>query len=191
MENTGEHLVGQYLKEILQCDFVEYNLQIKKVQGEIDVVGINTSKRKVYVCEVATHLPTGLQYTKKSQPDNVDRLMKKFRKDIEYAEIFKDYVKIFMFWTPIVKDTKEGSKHNQLKDLNEIKERIKAEKSIDLQLIYGKKYYDCIQELRDISKNQTKNMFSPIMRFMQIEEALKKNLKKEIDECSKHQNTKE
>lgn len=62
MEDPGEHLVGQYLREILKCDFVEYNLQIKETQGEIDVVGINSSEKEVIICEVATHLETGLQY---------------------------------------------------------------------------------------------------------------------------------
>ena len=90
MEDPGEHLVGQYLKEIEKCDFVEYNLQTKSRQGEIDVVGINSSKNIVYICEVATHLQ-GLQYVKNNQPDNFDRFMKKFEKDIGYANIFKKF----------------------------------------------------------------------------------------------------
>ena len=56
MENPGEHLVGQNLREIKECDFVEYNLQTKKTQGEIDVIGINSTKKKVYICEVANHI---------------------------------------------------------------------------------------------------------------------------------------
>ena len=39
MENPGEHLVGQYLRTMKKCDFVEYNLRTIFVQGEIDVVG--------------------------------------------------------------------------------------------------------------------------------------------------------
>ena len=85
MQNPGEELVGEYLKIILGCDFVEYNLYTPDIQGEIDIVGINASKKELYVCEVATHLITGLQYVKDKQPDNVDRFVKKFSKNIEYA----------------------------------------------------------------------------------------------------------
>ncbi|WP_279147231.1 hypothetical protein [Photobacterium carnosum] len=38
MQNPGEELVGEYLKHILGCDFVEYNLYTPNIQGEIDVV---------------------------------------------------------------------------------------------------------------------------------------------------------
>ena len=68
---SGEELVGSYLREVLECDFVEFNLRARFVQGEIDVIGINTAKKTVYICEVATHLETGLQYVKDNRPDNV------------------------------------------------------------------------------------------------------------------------
>jgi hypothetical protein len=79
MENIGETLVGDYLKVILGCDFVEFNLYTPDVQGEIDVVGINAKAKKIYICEVATHLVTGLMYVNPQDktPDNVDRLSKK------------------------------------------------------------------------------------------------------------------
>ncbi len=80
MQNPGEEIVGEYLKYFLGCDFVEYNLYTPDVQGEIDVVGINPKNKVVYICEVATHLVTGLQYVKERQPDNVERFTKKFRK---------------------------------------------------------------------------------------------------------------
>ena len=49
MEDSAEHLVGQYLKHINNFDFLEYNLQTKLKQGELDVVGINSFQRKVYM----------------------------------------------------------------------------------------------------------------------------------------------
>ena len=53
MEDSGEHIVGQYLRGVLNCDFVEYNLQTKEVQGEIDVAGINSAnKKEAFICEV-------------------------------------------------------------------------------------------------------------------------------------------
>jgi hypothetical protein len=73
MQNPGEEIVGEYLKAILNCDFVEYNLHTPDIQGEIDVVGINAENKIVYICEVATHLITGLQYVKNKRPDNIAR----------------------------------------------------------------------------------------------------------------------
>lgn len=65
MENPGEELVGSYLRAALECDFVEYNLSTYFTQGEIDVIGISSAKKTVYLCVVATHLETGLQICKR------------------------------------------------------------------------------------------------------------------------------
>lgn len=176
MEDPGEHLVGQYLREVKGCDFVEFNLQTKFVQGEIDVVGINSVLNIVYICEVATHLETGLQYTKSSRPDNVNRFVRKFEKNVEYAERnFKEYTKIYMLWTPVVRIPKtDTTKHNQFKDIEKIIETVKLSKGIDIEAIYNEKFYLCIQELRRVAASTTQAMTSPIMRFIQIEEKLRK-----------------
>jgi len=175
MESPGEHLVGQYLREVLNCDFVEFNLQTKFVQGEIDVVGIDSTNNKVYICEVATHLETGLQYTKDSRPDNVNRFVKKFKKNIEYAKRnFQEYEITYMLWTPIIRIPKsENAKYNQLKDILEIQSIIKRDCNEEIRAVYNNEYLKCIQKLREIAKNTTQAMTSPIMRFLQIEEKLK------------------
>ena len=180
MESPGEHLVGQYLRQVLDCDFVEFNLKTKFVQGEIDVVGINSATNRVYICEVATHLETGLQYTKAKQPDNVDRFVKKFKKNIEFAERnFQEYKVSYMLWTPIIRIPKrKNTKHNQLKDIEEIKSIIKSECNEEIKLIYNEEYLECIQKLRKQAKKTTQAMTSPIMRFMQIEEKLKRKFGK-------------
>jgi len=118
MENPGEHLVGQYLRHLKNCDFVEYNLQTKFKQGEIDVVGINSDEKQVYICEVATHLETGLQYTKNNRPDNVERFKSKFIKNIKYAkDNFQGYDCHYMLWSPIVKiPKKKDTINNQEQD---------------------------------------------------------------------------
>lgn len=72
MENPGEEVVGSYLRRVLDCDFVDHNPSTKFTQGEIDVIGINSSKKIVYICEVVTHLETGVLYVgKDNRPDNV------------------------------------------------------------------------------------------------------------------------
>lgn len=178
MENAGEHLVGQYLKNVIGCDFVECNLQTLFTQGEIDVVGINSEKKHVYLCEVATHLETGLQYTKDGKPDNVNRFIAKFEKNIEFAnQNFNGFKHIYMLWTPVIRIPKKANvKHNQLQDIEEIKSYFLEKHKIEIQLIYNESYLACIQELRRKAKETTQEMKSPIMRFLQIEEKLKGNL---------------
>ena len=95
--NIGEEIVAAYLQHIKGCEFIQQNLYTPDVQGEMDVVGIDLETRTIYVCEVAIHLVTGLQYVKDSQPNNINKLTEKFSKDIEYTnKYFPDYIKHFM-----------------------------------------------------------------------------------------------
>lgn len=179
MQNPGEEIVGEYLKIILGCDFVEYNLYTPDIQGEIDVVGINAKDNIVYVCEVATHLVTGLQYVKNRQPDNVDRFVKKLRKNIEYAnKYFADYQKHFMLWTPIVKNQGPNAKHNQLRDISDIQELFLKEYDVAIEPIINHEYAKCLEQLRVYAAKETKELKSPILRLMQVEEKLSKHLER-------------
>ena len=138
MDNIGEILVGDYLKVILGCDFVEFNLYTPDVQGEIDVVGINARNREIYICEVATHLVTGLKYVnpKDKTPDNVDRFIRKFTKNINYANVyFPNYKKRFMLWSPIVKIQKPGAKFNSTDDISKIQQQIFNKHKVKIEII--------------------------------------------------------
>ena len=179
MEDPGEQLVGEYLRAVKNCDFIEYNLQIKFVQGEIDVVGIDSNNRKIYICEVATHLETGLQYVKNNKPDNVARFLSKFSKNIKYAKKhFSEFQIVFMLWTPIIRiPKKEGTMHSQLRDIEMIKDNIKKKYDVDVELVYNEIYLNCIKDLRKAARTTTQAMSSPIMRFLQIEEKLHSILK--------------
>mgnify|MGYP000633928114 CR=1 FL=1 len=173
MLNPGEEIVGEYLKLINSCDFVEYNLYTPDIQGEIDVVGINAKDKTIYICEVATHLITGLQYTKNNRPDNVARFCKKFKKNIPYArKYFPDYKHHFMIWSPVVKTAGVNAKNNQLNDIETIKENVYAEFDERVEVIANHNYAKCLQELRDYAAAETKELQSPIMRLMQVEEHL-------------------
>lgn len=179
MQNIGEEVVGEYLKLVLGCDFVEYNLYTPDVQGEIDVVGINTKEKKLFICEVATHLITGLQYVKNQQPDNIDRFCKKFRKNIEYANnYFPDYNKRFMLWSPIVKNQGIKAKHNQLNDIKIIQTTLNNEYGVKIEAVINLEYRNCLLELRKYARKETKELKSPVLRLMQIEEKLSKHLKR-------------
>ncbi|MDH5731102.1 MAG: hypothetical protein OEZ58_19130 [Gammaproteobacteria bacterium] len=182
MQNPGEEIVGEYLKAIRGCEFVEYNLYTPDIQGEIDVVGIDIEHKIVYVCEVATHLITGLQYVKEKRPDNVNRFVKKFSKNIDYAnKYFSDYEKHYMLWSPIVKNQSADAKYNQMDDIKKIQEIICQEYSETIEPVINQTYLRCLMELKDYAKNQSKELKSPILRLMQIEAKLEKHVAKLSD----------
>ena len=179
MLNVGEQLVSSYLRYIRKCDFIQTNLYTVESQGEIDVVGLNIAEQQVYICEVAIHLTTGLQYVKNKRPNNVQKLTDKFSRDIEYARKYLDqYKHHFMLWSPIVKDTKGKLENNQIRHLEKIKANIKARYEIDIECIVNQKFQECLIELRNHAKTVTKELQCPLMRLMQIEEYLSKYVKK-------------
>ena len=49
----GELVAGAYLKEVLACDVVDYNVRLPTDQHEFDVVGLHFSSSKAVLCEVA------------------------------------------------------------------------------------------------------------------------------------------
>jgi hypothetical protein len=92
--------------------------------------------------------------------------VKKFEKNVEYAERnFKEYTKIYMLWTSVVRIPKtDTTKHNQFKDIEKIIETVRLSKGIDIEAIYNEKFYLCIQELRRVAASATQAMTSPILR---------------------------
>ena len=179
MLNVGEQLVSSYLRYIRKCSFTQTNLYTIESQGEIDVVGLNIEKQQVYICEVAIHLRTGLQYTKNKRPDNVQKLTDKFSRDIEYARnYFDEYDQHFMLWSPIVKDSKGKPEYNQMRHLAEIQENINMKYGIVIECIVNEKFQECLEELRNFARYETKELQCPLMRLMQIEEYLGKHVSK-------------
>lgn len=179
MLNVGEQLVSSYLRYILKCDFIQTNLYTIDTQGEIDVVGIDLGKGKVYLCEVAIHLTTGLQYVKDKRPNNVQKLTAKFSRDIEYASKFlAEYEPHFMLWSPIVKNSRGQAAYNQLSHLAEIKANIKTKYDVDLDCVVNERFATCLQQMRAFAGSQTAELQCPVMRLLQIEQYLARHLGK-------------
>lgn len=179
MENPGETLVGDYLRFALECEFVDYNVYTSAVQGEIDVVGINNSKKNVYICEVITHLTTGMQYVKDKRPDTGPRLIRKFLKNIIYAEEnFKDFERHYMIWSPVVKHSNGKEQYNQFSHLEQAIKSLKKQTGVTVKQIINREYVAAIDRLREIASKETKELKSPIMRFLQIEHYAKRNINK-------------
>ena len=83
-----------------------------------------------------------------------------------------------MLWSPIVKNQGVSAKHNQLNDVNEIKDKLKEQYGCELELVINHAYKKCLDQLREYAKKETKELKSPVLRLMQIEEKLCKHLTK-------------
>jgi hypothetical protein len=177
MENPGERLVGDYLRHIKGCDFVDFNVYTTAIQGEIDVVAVNQGKRQAYICEVVTHLTTGIQYVKNARPDTADRLIRKFLKDIQYGtDAFPDYSVEYMLWSPVVRRSRGKPEYDQFAHLKRVETEVKSETGIEIIFVINKAFVDAIDALRKRAREETKELKSPVMRFLQIEEWSRKNL---------------
>ena len=177
MLNVGEEICGEYLRWIKNCDFIQYNTKLTDVQGEIDVVGIDLSQKIVYACEVVVHLTTGMMYVKNGKTDNVERLTRKFRNAYLYLDkAFPDHGKALMLWSPIVKNQGPRAKHNQLEDVRKIVENVRTDTGILVETKTNDSYQKALDELREKAGKETKALDSSFLRYLQIEEYLKKHL---------------
>jgi hypothetical protein len=99
---SGELLVGSYLRLIEQCELVTYNQRSHEEgnQLEIDVIGVDNTEadeQVVYTCEVVTHID-GLHYSGRPDTDRwqeygnadyqhtLERLWRKFTADRESVD---------------------------------------------------------------------------------------------------------
>ena len=178
MLNVGEQFVSSYLRYIRRCEFIQTNLYTVEAQGEIDVVGINLKDKHVYVCEVAIHLTTGLQYVKDKRPNNIQKLTEKFSRDIKYARTyFPEYESEFMLWSPIVKQRGGNTTYDQIGHLRIVDENIQKQYGITIEFVVNERFQNCMNELREFSRTQTAELKCPVMRLFQVEEQLARHLK--------------
>lgn len=120
-----------------------------------------------------------MQYVKDGRPNNVNKLTEKFSKDIKYAnKFFPDYEKHFMLWTPIVKRARPSAKHDQMRDIEEIKANLKVRYGVNLECIINEKFAQCLSELRHFAGRETKELKSPVLRFIQVEEYSRRHVDK-------------
>jgi hypothetical protein len=178
---SGELLVGAYLKLVVDCELITYN-QRSKEQGEqmeIDVIGINTTpggERVIYTCEVVTHL-NGLHYSGSPKTDRweefgasdfqhtLERIERKFNSDREYVRELFDSADsyVFQFWSPVVP---VGHRTNGLSKLAE-------EFNEELELIINDDYTQRINELREVAAETEKNHGELGFRLLQVLEHLR------------------
>jgi len=160
--DTGEYVVGAYLKIIKSCDFVVYNVRPPggglKGLNELDVVGMHFQTKTAYLCEVTTHI-RGLLY--RNNKTTVERIRKKLQIQKDYAsQYLGDFpTRHYMFWSPVVPvgyiTTNLG-------------------KIPDLELVINQEYTKCIVELKEQARNLTHDVGNPFFRTLQIMEHLKR-----------------
>jgi hypothetical protein len=83
-----------------------------------------------------------------------------------------------MLWSPIVKSSGGTARNNQMNDVAQVQSKIKAEHGVDVELIINDNFERCLSELRTYASKQTKELKSPVLRYLQIESYLTKHLKK-------------
>jgi len=160
--DVGEYIVGAYLRLVLNCDFIEYNVRPPggglEGLGELDVLGLDFKNNKAYLCEVTTHI-SGLQIGKNYE-STVIKIAQKHQRQIKYAEEnLKQFEKIhYMYWSPVV------SKGGLLKGLENIE---------GFELYINGKYKKCIEELRQLAAKKTHDAKNPFFRMLQIMEHLR------------------
>lgn len=152
----GEYVVGAYLKLVLGCDVVDYNVRPPGggLQGlaEFDVVGLKFGERIAFVCEVTTHLD-GINYGNNQK--TVERIRHKFERQQWYAETcLTSFESVrFMFWSPVVP---RGYLTRELSKLD------------GLEFIINEKYKTCVGELGELARETTRDVGNPFFRALQI-----------------------
>jgi hypothetical protein len=120
-----------------------------------------------------------LYYAKGGQPNNVGKLTDKFSRDIEYAQkYFPDYQQHFMLWCPIIRHSKDGAILNQERDIRQIGENISTKYGVSIEFVVNEDFQRRIDELRQYVRGKTEELKNPVLRLLQIEEALQKHLGK-------------
>jgi hypothetical protein len=75
-----------------------------------------------------------------------------------------------------VRRSRQGVQYDQFEHLRQIEDEVRARTGVSLMLVINEAYARAIDELRTFARKETKELKSPIMRFLQIEEWCRKNV---------------
>ena len=164
---TGELLVGAYLRIVKECPIVQYNVYDPRSssQGEIDVLGLDYATGRLYVCEVATHLD-GLHYVKQVEGKSVDYSVEKITEKLRHAREFVQPMlpqfpePAFMVWSPYVPVGKST------KGLEKLVSEWTGPGTLGLRI--NDRFATAVQELADLASTTTKQRGEPFFRTLQL-----------------------
>ncbi len=160
----GELVAGAYLKEVLGCDFVDYNVRPpgggRTGQFEFDVLGLHFRDDTAILCEVVTHLD-GLNYGGKTNQDTLNKIATKHRRQRDYAATqlgnFRRHR--FMLWSPRVP---VGFLTDGLAQIN------------GLELMINADYGRAVDALLNLAGAATRNTGNAFFRALQIMEHMRR-----------------
>ena len=161
LTDVGEYIVGAYLRLILKCDFVDYNVRAPGggLQGldELDVLGLDFRHKRCYLCEVTTHI-RGVLY--RNNQETVRRITRKYEYQKRYARAHLPQFKHarFMFWSPVVP---RGYITDRLERLSGV------------ELFINGRYKQAVEEVREIAAQVTYDARNPFFRVLQILEHMR------------------
>lgn len=186
---SGELLVGAYLRLIEDCELVMYNQRTHEEgnQSEIDVIGVDKTEegeQVVHTCEVVTHL-NGLHYSGSPNTDRwieygnsdyqhtLERLWRKFNSDKDYVTELFDSADSYVFhlWSPVVPGNSDSE--YLLGGLHALKRDFEEETGSDLELIINDRYTERIEKLRKRASETEKDYGELGFRILQILEHLR------------------
>ena len=169
---SGELLVGSYLRLVEGCELVTYNQRSHEAgnQLEIDAIGVDNTEdgqQAVYTCEVVTHID-GLHYSGTPDTDRweeygnddyqhtLERLWRKFSADKEYVtDLFDADSYVFQFWSPIVRGNRDEK--CLLTGLYNMADEFEAKRDAKFELVINEEYTDRIEALREKAEQTEKD----------------------------------
>ena len=185
---SGELLVGSYLRLIEKCELVMYNQRSHEEgnQLEIDVIGVDNTEegeQVVYTCEVVTHID-GLLYPGTPNTDRwteygndgyqhtLERLWQKFNADREYViDLFDADSYVFQFWSPVVRGNRDEK--YLLTGLYDMADEFEEETGAELELVINEEYTERMEALREKAGETEKDYGELGFRILQILEHLR------------------
>jgi hypothetical protein len=161
--DIGESIVGAYMRYIRECEVVVYNTFLRDRQGEIDVVALKTgSPRKVWLCEVTTHIGGMLYAGSRGGDRTISKLRDKLRRAREFADVtFPGDTLRFEIWSPRVAEGK-------LTDAFESLEGEAEAQGMDLGFVVNGDYTERIRELTDHAGRNSSATSEPAYRMLQV-----------------------
>ena len=164
MPEMGEYAVGAWLSLFGGCEAIAYNQKLnpKGIRtNEVDIIGLVPSSRKVYFCEVATHLG-GLHYSG-GNPGTKKTIERKFLAVNRYASrTYPNWDCTFMLWAPYVP---KGILTDFLKEWSDAHPNI--------EVVINGEYTRRMEQLRKNAKGDHRDRGEPFYRALQILENLR------------------
>jgi hypothetical protein len=78
----------------------------------------------------------------------------------------------------LVKPSKGKDEYNQFIHLRQALDEVKKKTGVEIKTVVNQDYVSAINKLRQVAQQETKELKSPIMRFLQIEHYALHNLKR-------------